>query len=140
VGEPEALAIRIRRAVRDAVIAHAREEAPLECCGLLLGTAAIVEEAVRAVNLRHSATAYLVDPADHFAAIRRARAEGRAVLGAYHSHPRSPAVPSPVDVREAHDRTFLYLIVSLEDDRSPDVRAYRGGGAQFVETPLLDVP
>jgi proteasome lid subunit RPN8/RPN11 len=130
----------MRRAVRDAVIAHAREEAPLECCGLLLGTPALVEEAVRAVNLRHSTTAYLVDPADHFAAIRRARAEGRAVLGAYHSHPRSPAVPSPVDVREAHDRTFVYLIVSLADDRSPDLRAYRLDAARLVETPLLDVP
>ena len=130
----------MRRSVRDAVVAHAREDAPLECCGLLLGTPALVEEAVRAVNLRQSATAFLVDPADHFAAIRRARAEGRAIVGAYHSHPRSPAVPSRVDVREAQYDEFVYLIVSLADDRAPDVRAYRLRAAQFVPATLVEVP
>jgi proteasome lid subunit RPN8/RPN11 len=110
---------------REAMIAHARDEAPLECCGLLLGAPGVVEEAVRARNLRRSRTSYLVDPADHFALIRRARKEGRTIVGAYHSHPRSPAVPSPVDLREAQFPDFLYVIVSLVDSRAPDVRGYR---------------
>ena len=112
-------------AAKEAMIAHARDDAPLECCGLLLGAQGVIEEAVRARNLRHSRTAYLVDPADHFAAIRRARKEGRTIVGAYHSHPRSPAVPSPVDLLEAQYPDFLYVIVSLADPRTPDVRGYR---------------
>ncbi len=131
------LSMQIRRAARDAVVAHARRDAPLECCGLLLGQAGIVEEAVPAGNLRRSRTRYLIDPRDHFAALRRARESGRAVLGAYHSHPRSAAVPSPADLEEAHDAAFLYVIVSLQDPGSPDVLAYRLAGSHYAAVPLV---
>jgi proteasome lid subunit RPN8/RPN11 len=122
------------------MIGHARQDVPLECCGLLLGAGGLVDECVRARNARESETAYLVDPADHFAALRRARHEGRAVVGAYHSHPRSPAIPSPADLAEAHDPDLLYVIVSLEETGSPDVRGYRLKDGNFVPTPLVPVP
>jgi [CysO sulfur-carrier protein]-S-L-cysteine hydrolase len=128
--------VGLRAGVREAIVAHARAEAPIECCGLLLGTPALVEDAYRAANLRQSPTTYLVDPADHFAAIRRARAEGRRVVGAYHSHPRSAAIPSPTDRREAHP-DFVYVIVSLADPRTPDVRGYRLWAEELVEVPLV---
>jgi proteasome lid subunit RPN8/RPN11 len=124
-------------AAREAMIAHARDEAPLECCGLLLGARGVVEEAVRARNLRRSRTAYLVDPADHFATIRRARKEGRTIVGAYHSHPRSPAVPSPADLQEAQFPEFLYVIVSLVDPQAPDVRGYRLTRDAFTPATLI---
>ena len=124
-------------AAREAMIAHARDEAPFECCGLLLGAPGVVEEAVRTRNLRRSRTTYLVDPADHFALIRRARKEGRTIVGAYHSHPRSPAVPSPVDLREAQFPEFLYVIVSLADSRAPDVRGYRLNRDAFIPATLV---
>jgi proteasome lid subunit RPN8/RPN11 len=131
--------IRIRAAVVDAMISHAREDAPLECCGLLLGAGGLVNECVRTRNARASETAYLVDPTDHFAALRRAREDGRAVIGAYHSHPRSPAIPSPTDLAEAHDAELLYVIVSLAEAGFPDVRGYRLEGGNFVPTPLVPV-
>ena len=124
-------------AATDAMIAHARDEAPLECCGLLLGAPGVIEEAVRATNLRRSRTAYLVDPADHFALIRRARKEGRTIVGAYHSHPRSPAVPSPVDLQEAQYPEFLYVIVSLADLRAPDLRGYSLTRDAFITATLV---
>ena len=131
--------VGLRAAVREAIVAHARAEAPLECCGLLLGTRGLVEDAHRAANVRQSPTTYRVDPADHFAAIRRARATRREVVGAYHSHPRSPAVPSATDLREAHDRDFVYLIVSLADPRTPELRGYRLLAEDLVEVTLVVV-
>ena len=47
------------------------------------------------------------------------------MVGAYHSHPRSPAVPSATDIAEAVPGAFLYVIVSLALPDRPDVRAYR---------------
>lgn len=129
----------IRRSARDAMIAHARAQAPLECCGLLIGSAGAIEAAVPARNLRASDTAFLVDPADHFAAIRRARADGRAVVGAYHSHPRSPAIPSPSDVEQALDPAMIHVIVSLAEPDAPDLRAYRIDGRAIVAAPLADI-
>ena len=103
--------------IRAAIVAHARDELPNECCGLLLARDGVIVEAVRARNTLASPSAYLLHPEDHFAAIRRARREGLAVAGAYHSHPRSPAVPSPRDIAEAHDPDLLYVIVSPEGRR-----------------------
>jgi [CysO sulfur-carrier protein]-S-L-cysteine hydrolase len=120
-----------------AMIEHARQDAPLECCGLLLGATGRVDESVRTRNVRASETAYLIDPAEHLAVMKRVRAEGRAVLGAYHSHPRSPAVPSPTDLEEAHYEEFLYVIISVADPAAPDVRGYRLNGRNFVPVRLV---
>ncbi len=136
---PEA-GTRIRESVREAIIAHARADAPLECCGLLLGIPGVVEEACRTRNMRRSETAYLVDPADHFAVIRKGRRNGREILGAYHSHPRSPAVPSATDLRDAWAARFLYVIVSLDDPHAPDLRGYYLEGEAFVAAALVTIP
>ena len=116
----------VRAAVLHAIVAHARRAAPEECCGLLVGTDACIESAHPAGNLLRSATRYLVDPADHFAAIRSARQAGLTVVGAYHSHPASPASPSPRDEREATDPNLLYLIVSLVTTQTRGFRLVDG--------------
>jgi len=95
------------------MLAHAREESPNECCGLLVGRRGAVDRAVRARNLEAGPTRYLIDPQDHIDAMRDARAEGRHVVGAYHSHPAGAAVPSPSDIAEASGGPdFLYVIVA----------------------------
>lgn len=129
--------LKIQQHVIDAMIAHARDEDPNECCGLLVGCDGVVDECIRARNLRASPTEYLVDPADHFEAIRQARAAGRTIVGAYHSHPRSPAVPSPTDVSEAHYPEFVYVIVSLAAPGTPDVHAYAIRGGRFASIELV---
>ena len=116
-----------------AIDAHARGAAPDECCGLLVGRGARIELAHAARNLHRSPTRYLVDPADHFAAIRSGREAGLTVVGAYHSHPTSAAAPSPSDEREATDPGFLYLIVSLV---TAETRAFRLVEARMQEVPL----
>jgi proteasome lid subunit RPN8/RPN11 len=109
-------------AVQD-MLAHAREEAPRECCGLLVGKGESIARIVRAKNLDASATRYLIDPEDHFRAIRHARADGLEVIGAYHSHPSSLPLPSDTDIAEANTGAdFIYVIVSPVGDA---VRAYR---------------
>lgn len=127
--------MRVRRGVLDAIVAHAREEAPLECCGLLIGSGELVEASYPVENLRRSETAFEVDPAGHFAAIRLARRQGRAVVGTYHSHPGSPARPSETDIRDANDPDLLHVIVSLKD-ADPEVRAYRIREGRVISVPL----
>jgi proteasome lid subunit RPN8/RPN11 len=119
-------------------VAHAQAAAPAECCGLLVGTAARIEAGRRARNLDDRPTRFLIDPRDHFAAIREARASNRRVVGVYHSHPTTPSVPSPSDLAEASYADYVYLIVSL-CGAPPDVRLYRLDGAGFREEPLVPV-
>ena len=127
--------MKLRRDVLDAIVAHARAEAPFECCGLLIGSAQEVEESYPAENVRRSTTRFEVDPAGHFAAIRKARASSREVIGAYHSHPVSPPAPSETDIYEANDPNFVHVIVSLVS-RDPAVRAYRIARERVTELEL----
>ena len=118
------------RAVRDLVVAHARDAAPSECCGLLLGSETTIASAVRARNLSENPARFLIDPKDHIQARRDARAAGLDVVGFYHSHPQSAAVPSATDVAEAAYPDHLYLIVGLTGETA-DVRLYRFTGETF---------
>ncbi len=111
--------------MRDAIVAHALDEAPNECCGLLVGGESGIDESVRTRSVVPGPSRYQVDPAEHIALNRRLRGTGRQVVGAYHSHPHSAAVPSPSDVTEAHYPDFVYVIVSLADPARPEVKAYR---------------
>ncbi len=131
--------MRIRQAAFDHIIAHAVEEKPNECCGLLIGTGDLVHDAVRARNTRKSPTKFQVEPADHFAAIRRARASGMEVIGAYHSHPNGPSGPSETDRTRLNDPTMVHVIVSLAHG-TRTVRAFRFNDGRFSQLEFVPVP
>jgi desampylase len=134
--------MRVSRVALDAIVAHAREAAPAECCGLLLGTASAIEEAARTGNIADDPlTRFVVDPKDHIDARRDARQRGLEVVGFYHSHPRSPATPSETDVAEAAYPGQLYLIVSL-CGAAPQPNLFRldeSAGRMFQEMPFVTV-
>lgn len=109
--------------VRAALVAHAAREAPNECCGLLIGKGNAVSDSHPARNSVPSRTKFTINPADHFVAVRKARAAGLDVVGAYHSHPASAALPSASDIAEASEGAPLMLIVSLLPP-APIVRAF----------------
>ena len=91
-------------------------------------------------NLEPGTTRYLVDPAEHVALLKRLRGGPRDVIGAYHSHPRSPAWPSPSDIADAFSAHFVYVIVSLADPATPAVRAFRIGGSEVIELTIAGQP
>jgi len=121
--------------VLDAIAGHARETSPAECCGVLVGGAGAIVGAVRCRNLSEDPNRFLIDPQDHFDAIRRARGGGLEVVGFYHSHPHSAPVPSPTDLAEASYPDHLYLIVGLEGE--PVFRLYRFGESEFAEVTIV---
>jgi proteasome lid subunit RPN8/RPN11 len=143
--EPE----HVATTVIDQVVARAREAAPEECCGVLIGSRGSVEEAVATRNLAETPTTrFLIDPKGHLDALRDARGRGLDVVGFYHSHPRSAALPSPIDVSEASYPDHLFLIVGLGGlgglggvgPPAPDLRLYRFAGGAFVRVPFVCVP
>jgi proteasome lid subunit RPN8/RPN11 len=131
--------VRIRQDAFDRIVAHAREDIPNECCGLLIGTADFIHDVVRARNVRRSPTKFQVEPADHFAAIRRARAAGFEVVGAYHSHPNGPSGPSETDRLRLNDPTMVHVIVSLAHG-TRTVRAFRFNDGTFSQLEFVPVP
>ena len=125
--------MRISKADWDALVAHARDEAPNECCGWLRGRDGSVDEVRRAENLRASPYGYELDGKSLLAA-NEADDEGFEV-GIYHSHPRSPAEPSQTDINLAYYPHWSYLIVSLAGE--PSVRAWRIADGRVEEEELV---
>ena len=118
---------------------HARAALPAECCGLLLGTESVVEEARPARNVSDRPTVrFVIDPQDHFDALREGRRHGLKVVGFYHSHPQSPAEPSETDQAEAAYPDHLCLIVSLAS-HPPDLRLFRLHDGRFHAVDLITV-
>jgi proteasome lid subunit RPN8/RPN11 len=99
--------------------AAAHEAYPGECCGLLEGTRDGDGFRVTALhparNLAASPDRFEIDPADHFAAHKTARAAGHVLIGCYHSHPDAKAQPSTTDLAGAGAENFLWLIASNDD-------------------------
>ena len=131
--------MKIRQAALDRIVAHAVEDLPNECCGLLIGTKDVVEDVARARNTKRSKTRFQVEPADHFAAIRRARAGGFEIVGAYHSHPSGPSGPSETDRARLTDPSMFHVIVSLAHG-TRTVRAFRLTDGNFSPLELVPVP
>ena len=131
--------MKIRQNALDSIVAHAVADLPNECCGLLIGNAEIVEDVARARNVKRSRTKFQVEPADHFAAIRRARAKGLEIVGAYHSHPSGPSGPSEIDRVRLTDPAMFHVIVSLAHG-TRTVRAFRIADGNFSPLELVPVP
>jgi proteasome lid subunit RPN8/RPN11 len=120
-----------------AIEAHARAEAPRECCGLLVGLGDRIHHAVPTRNIAARPTRYEIDPAEHFPVIREARDAGLDVLGAYHSHPSGPPEPSPSDLAEAQT-DFLYVIAApAADGTGYELRGYWLDGGNFRPVRLV---
>lgn len=124
--------MRMTRAQWDELIAHAREEAPNECCGYLRVDDGAVGEVFRAENPRRSPYGYELDHRSLFAANELDDAGHGVAI--YHSHPRSPAEPSQTDINLATYPHWVYVIVSL--DGEPHIRAWRIADGRVDEEPI----
>lgn len=118
--------IQLRREHLEAMIDHAREAAPSECCGLIGGVAQT--KANTLYRLRNVTSEpevrYEAAPEDLFAAQRQMRERGEDLLAIYHSHPRAADPrPSETDVKLAYYSSATYLIIGL-GGTGPVVKAF----------------
>lgn len=133
--------MRISRSHADEIVAHAREEFPNECCGIMAGVDGQAHRLYRISNTARSPYRYLMDPQEQLNADKDAEKNGWDFVAFYHSHTHSPAYPSVTDVRMALQSGYLsvnYVLVSLEDREIPDIRAYRiSETGEIIEEELI---
>jgi proteasome lid subunit RPN8/RPN11 len=120
----------------DEMVAHAREEAPNECCGLIAADNGDATRVYRATNSEHSPVKYVVDPRDQIRIQNDIDDNGWDLGAIYHSHTRTEPYPSQTDINLARNWPDpLYVIVGVAGDE-PDVRAFRIVDGQVAETAL----
>jgi proteasome lid subunit RPN8/RPN11 len=120
----------------DEIVAHAREDAPNECCGIVATKDGETVKVFRATNAEASPVRYSLDPREQYEITMELEKQGWELGGIYHSHTRSPAYPSQTDLNLAFYPDALYLIVSVQDLDAPDLRAFRIKERQIDEVPL----
>jgi len=117
--------MKISQQLIDEMVAHAREDLPNECCGMIGGRDGTASRVVRVENAAASPLRYEMDPQGQYDALKAIEDAGEELVGIYHSHTRSAAYPSQTDVNEARMwPEQAYVIVSLENEEAPDVKAY----------------
>ena len=124
-----------------AMLDHARAELPNEACGLLSGDlrtgVAVAFHSAR--NSERSPLRYNVDTEDLLRITFEIEDEGRDLVGIFHSHTHSPAVPSATDLRVSMYPDPFYVLATLADpDASPEraLRAWRIRDGQSAEVSL----
>ena len=134
--------LTIAKGHADEMIAHAREEDPNECCGILAGSDGVVQQLFRITNIRKSPYRYVMDPQEQLNAQLAAERKGRQIVAYYHSHTHSAAFPSSTDVRMATqlwDPNNTYILVSLENKDEPQIRAFHIGEDGDVTEKQLEI-
>ena len=128
-------------AVAEALLEHARSELPNEACGLLAGSlaegTAFAYHPAR--NSEASPLRYNVDPEDLVRIVFALDAAGQDLVAIFHSHTRSPAVPSATDRRTAQYPGVFYLLATLANPAAAAqraLRAWRIHGGQTFEVPV----
>lgn len=128
-------------AVARELLEHGRSALPNEACGLLAGSladgAAVAFYPAR--NSEASPLRYNVHPQDLVRIVFAIEAAGQDLVAIFHSHTRSPAVPSATDRRTAQYPGVFYLLATLTDPEAPPeraLRAWRIHGGQTFEVPF----
>ena len=121
----------------DELIAHARDDAPNECCGMIAARDGRFTAHFRAHNEFESPMRFQIDSRDQIRITNEIEERGDEIGAIFHSHPNSEAAPSQTDVNLARWWPgLLWVICSLAEDE-PVVRAFRIDGSDVEEVDLV---
>ena len=123
--------VRIKKVLQERIFRHLEATWPNEGGGFLLGQVvaegARISESIAVENVFEAAEQhhrYAMTPQDWMRLEDEADSRGLMLLGYYHSHPDSPAIPSDYD-REHALPNFIYLITRVQGGAAQEMFAWR---------------
>jgi [CysO sulfur-carrier protein]-S-L-cysteine hydrolase len=142
-------AMILTRSQRDQLFEQARRDAPNETCGMIGGRNGRALKIYPIENIaQNCVTNYLMHGEAQLAAMQDMDANEYDIAAIYHSHPITPAYPSPTDVRDAFDAQMqeplypgtLYVIITLMNPEQPEMYAYHLDGKKITNVVLEILP
>ena len=95
---------------------------PYEACGVLIGTldgsTVFVEKAMPITNSKRTRRSFELDPNEHYKAWNEAEKNGKEIVGVFHTHPVSSAVPSLWDRETMQNDYSVWLIAGADGMRA----------------------
>ena len=112
------LELRISRRDLELIQAELEANSPYEACGVLVGTIegdeAVVEKAVPITNSNRTTRSFELEPKEFYNAWNNAEKNGKEIVGVYHTHPSSSAVPSQWDRETMQNDPSVWLIAGAD--------------------------
>lgn len=122
------------------IVAHAQEDAPNECCGVVAvqpGDPAHAVTVHRAANLAASPLRFEIDGLQVMKLIDAIESEGLELGAIYHSHTRTAPYPSQTDINFAAGWPGVeWIIVGVANPNEPIVRSYLIDGPSIEEVTI----
>jgi proteasome lid subunit RPN8/RPN11 len=129
--------VRIRRDLLDAIVDHARRDAPNECCGMVASRDGDAVSVHVAENTAASPFRFEVDGMELHRTLTGIEDAGNDLGAIYHSHTRSEPYPSQTDVNFAANWPGVeWIIVGLANGDEPVVRSYLIDDGVITEVPV----
>ena len=129
----------IASALLEQVVAHARLEAPNECCGLVALEAGRAISVYELENLAASPLRFEVDGAKLAPLLFEIEEAGQQAA-IYHSHTHSEPYPSQTDVNFARWWPGCeWLIIGLENDGQPLARSFMISADGVIEELAVEI-
>jgi proteasome lid subunit RPN8/RPN11 len=129
--------VRIRKDLLDAIVDHARRDAPNECCGMVASSDGDAVSVHAAENTAASPFRFEVDGMELHRTLTGIEDAGHDLGAIYHSHTRSEPYPSQTDVNFAANWPGVeWIIVGLANGDDPVVRSYLIDDGVITEVPV----
>jgi proteasome lid subunit RPN8/RPN11 len=131
--------VRIDANLIDEMIAHAKQDHPIEACGVIAGPEGSddLRRVIRMTNAEPSTTFFRFDPAEQLRLVRDLDAQGQEIVVVYHSHTQTEAYPSATDIGYATEPQAHYIVISTAESGSGQglvsVRSYRIDNGEVTE-------
>jgi proteasome lid subunit RPN8/RPN11 len=114
--------LRIPHTEVDLIQAELEANKPYEACGLMIGTIndfiASVEKTLPITNVKRTNRSFELDPQQFYNAWNETEKNGKEIVGVYHTHPVSRAIPSPWDMETMENAPLLWLIAGADGIRA----------------------
>ncbi len=120
---------------KDKLVTHAISEQPSESCAMLFGKKVgdnwNVKEVFLTQNIDDSQTNFTISPEELLKGYQIAEKNQLEVVGIFHSHPNSDAIPSNTDKKFMQNNPVPWIIFSTVNN---DLRAY------LLDSDVVEIP
>ncbi|NWJ77164.1 M67 family metallopeptidase [Marine Group I thaumarchaeote] len=120
---------------KDKLVAHAREQQPSESCAMLLGKKVgdnwNVKEVFLTQNIDNSQTNFTISPEELLKGYQLAEKMQLELVGVFHSHPNSDAIPSSTDKKFMQNNPVPWIIFSGVNN---NLKAY------LLDSNIIEIP
>ena len=127
----------MQRGLYEEIVAHARSEAPNECCGMVASRDGDAVKVYAATNAEASPFRFVIDAREQLEIHNQIEAAELDLGAIYHSHTRTEPKPSQTDINFSKAWPgVLWIIVGLVEDQ-PEVRTWRIDDGHVSDAELL---